>query len=90
MKQYLRRLPILDVNPDIHTSGRLYPIQKLTGRTKMLTLAFHPDLMMDLWLSTTKPVASYDLKVTPNVVDCLLGLKMSDFSYTLYEIGYIS
>ena len=27
MKQYLRRLPILDVNPDIHTSGRLYPIQ---------------------------------------------------------------
>jgi hypothetical protein len=55
----------------------------------MLTLAFHPDLMMDLWLSTTKPVASYDLKVTPNVVDCLLGLKMSDFSYTLYEIGYI-
>jgi len=56
----------------------------------MLTLAFHPDLMTDLWLSTTKPVASYDLKVTPNVVDCLLGLKMSDFSYTLYEIGYIS
>jgi hypothetical protein len=27
MKQYIRRLPILDVNPDGYTSGRLYPIQ---------------------------------------------------------------
>ena len=27
MKQYLRRLPILDVNPDGYTSGRLYPVQ---------------------------------------------------------------
>lgn len=27
MKQYLKRLPILDVNPDSYPSGRLYPIQ---------------------------------------------------------------
>ena len=27
MKEYLNRLPILDVNPDMETAARLYPIQ---------------------------------------------------------------